>query len=82
MDAIYFVEPTTKILADSAAFVEQLAPQRLQAKQFMQQERLRLFLASLRNGADVDDRRRQVERMQRQLEDLADDRNPFNPLGF
>lgn len=82
VDAIYFVEPATKILADSSAFVEQLTPQRLQVKQFIQQERLRLFLASLRNGADVDDRRRQVERMQRQLEDLADDRNPFNPLGF
>jgi peptidyl-prolyl cis-trans isomerase D len=78
---IYFVEPVSKQLSDSSAFVVQLAAQRFQAIQAAQQERLRQYLTSLRSDADVIDRRRELERLQRELEELAE-RSPFNPLGF
>jgi peptidyl-prolyl cis-trans isomerase D len=78
---IYFVEPVSKQLSDSSAFIVQLASQRFQAMQTAQQERLRQYLLSIRNDADVVDRRRELERLQRELEELAE-RSPLNPLGF
>lgn len=78
---IFFVEPVAKQLADSSAFVDQIEAQRAQVLRGLSQERVQRFLMSLRNAADVDDRRRAIERLQRDLEDLAE-QNPLNPLGF
>ena len=77
---IYFVEPTAKYLADSSTFVSQMEIMRVQMLEGARQDRVRRFMLSLRNGADVLDRRRELERLQREFE--ATDRGPFNPLGF
>lgn len=79
--AIYLVEPAAKQLADSAAFAEQLEDQRNRYLQAAQQERIQRFMLSLRSAADVVDRRRDIERLQRELADMETN-NPFNPLGF
>ena len=79
-DAVYFVEPTAKQLADSSTFVSETEILRLQVLQSARQDRLRRFMFSLRSGADVIDRRRELERAQRALQANANGR--FNPLGF
>ena len=78
--AIYFVEPTAKYLADSSAFASEVELLRLQVLDEARDQRVRRFMLSLRNGANVIDRRRDLERAQRDLERA----NPglFNPLGF
>jgi peptidyl-prolyl cis-trans isomerase D len=76
-DAILFVEPASKHLADSAAFVEQLPAMREQYLQSARQNRVRLFMMSLRNSADVVDRRREVARTQRELDTKGDQTTPF-----
>jgi hypothetical protein len=78
---IFFVEPASKQLADSSAFLERIDLLRAQAFQAAQQDRVRQFLISLRNGADVIDRRREIERAQRDLNERSESA-PFNPLGF
>ncbi len=55
---------------------------RIQVSQSLRQDRLRRFMLSLRQGADIVDRRRELERAQRELETKIGDRGPFNPLGF
>ena len=79
-DAVYFVEPIAKQLADSSTFASETAILRLQVLQNARQDRLRRFMLSLRSGADVIDRRRELERAQRELQ--ADANGRFNPLGF
>lgn len=78
---IFFVEPVSKQLADSSEFVVQLTSLRFQALQGAQQNRLRRFLLSLRNEAQVVDRRRELERLQRDLAE-QDFPAPFSPVGF
>ncbi len=79
-DAVYFVEPIAKQLADSSTFASEMEILRVQTLQNARQDRLRRFMLSLRSGADVIDRRRELERAQRELEANASGR--FNPLGF
>lgn len=79
---IYFVEPTAKHLADSATFNSQLEIMRVQVLQSARQDRVQRFLLSLRNGADVVDRRREIERLQREFDRANRDNPLFNPLGF
>ena len=81
-DAIYFLEPAAKHLADSSAFASEMEILRIQVSQSVRQDRLRRFMLSLRQGADIIDRRRELERAQRELETKIGDRGPFNPLGF
>ena len=83
--AIFIVEPASKVLADSSAFLEQLPQQRQNALQAARQNRVSMFLLSLRDNANVIDRRREIERIQRALEaDIADSPMPVNnnPLGM
>ncbi len=77
--ALFFVEPTARQLADSAAFTAQIGQLRSQVLQQERQARLQLVFASLRRGADVVDRRRELERLQRQAPDMP---FPQNPFGF
>lgn len=81
-DAIYFVEPSAKHLADSGAFASELEIRRISVLQNARQDRLRRFMLSLRQGAEIIDRRRDLERAQRELQAKIGDRGPFNPLGF
>ena len=79
-DGIYFVEPIAKHLADSTTFASETQILRFQVLQNARQDRWRRFMLSLRSGADVIDRRRELERAQRELQANASGR--FNPLGF
>ena len=80
---IYFVEPTAKYLADSTTFASQAAIMRIQVLESARQDRVQRFLLSLRSGADVIDRRREIERIQREFDRDNEGRfNPFNPLGY
>ncbi len=81
-DGIYFLEPSAKHLADSGAFASELEIRRIPVLQNARQDRLRWFMLSLRAGADIIDRRRDLERAQRELEATLGDRGPFNPLGL
>ena len=81
-DAIYFLEPAAKYLADSSSFASEMEIRRMPVLQNARQDRLRRFMLSLRQGADIDDRRRALERAQRELEAKIGDRGPFSPLGF
>ncbi len=84
-DAIFLVEPASKIIADSSAFLEQLLGQRETVLQAARQNRVSMFLLSLRDNANVIDRRRDIDRAQRALEEqLANSPVPINnnPLGF
>ncbi len=80
-NGIFFIEPTAKHLADSSAFAAELQILRLQVLQSARQNRVQRFLLSLRSGAEVDDRRRDLERAQREAQ-ANTDTGPFNPLGF
>ena len=80
-EGFFFVEPSEITLADSLAFILQMDDQRAQLLDLARQQRVQQFMASLRRTADVDDRRRAIERAQRELQDRAESA-PFNPLGF
>jgi peptidyl-prolyl cis-trans isomerase D len=77
---MYFVRTVAKHLADSAGFVPQLPTQRAQALQVARQARVRLVLNSLRESARVVDRRRDLERAQREAEERA--AQLPQPVGF
>jgi hypothetical protein len=72
----FFLRPLRKVLADSSAFAAQRASLRAAAVQQARQERVQLVLASLREGATVDDRRLELQRQQRQAAQQA------LPVGF
>lgn len=69
--AVYFVQPTLRRQADSTAFAAQLATQRAQALQVARQARVRMVLGSLRAAATVQDRRKDLQRAQREAEERA-----------
>ena len=68
--AVFLVEPVARRLADSTAFVKQLPVLRGQALQSARQNRVRLVLSSLRDQANVDDRRKALEEAQKSAEEL------------
>lgn len=76
--AVYFVQLTSRHLADRAAWEAQKAVQRQRILQQLRQQRITATLQALRAGADVVDRRREIERAQRELAN----REPVGPLGF
>jgi parvulin-like peptidyl-prolyl isomerase len=68
-EGLFFVEPVSKKLADSTAFVAQLETQRTQVLQAARQARVQDVVASLRQDARVIDRRRELEEQARELEE-------------
>lgn len=70
---VFFLEPIARVQADSAAWRAQLSTQREQALQIARQSRIRLVLNSLRASAEVVDRRKELERAQREAEERARD---------
>ena len=76
----FFIEPTARVLADTAGFGEQEETLRLEIAQAIQQVRIQLIVAALRDGANIVDRRQELQRQAQQQPEL-----PFgatNPLGF
>jgi hypothetical protein len=72
-NAVYFLEPISRTLADSAAWRQQLPSQRERAMQIAREARVRTVLSSMRTSADVLDRRKELERAQREAEERARD---------
>lgn len=58
---VYVLESIERTPADSAAFVKELPSLRPNVLRQRQQERVQNYVASLRNAAKVDDRRKQLE---------------------
>jgi hypothetical protein len=79
-NAIFFLEPIARTLADSAAWREQLPAQRERAIQIARESRVRTVLNSMRASAQVTDRRKELERAQREAEERA--RNVPRPVAF
>jgi peptidyl-prolyl cis-trans isomerase D len=75
-NAVYFVRPTRKTLADSSAFVAQLEVLRANSYRRARQEQVELVMASLRQQATVRDLRKDVERAQRAAQDAAPQQPP------
>lgn len=66
---VYLVHPLQRFEADTTAFLQQLEAQRQRVTPIARDARIRMFLAALRDGANVIDRRREIEELQRQLAD-------------
>jgi peptidyl-prolyl cis-trans isomerase D len=76
--AIYFIRPTQKQLADSTAFAEGLDALRNQVLTGARQARVQFILQSLRANATVDDLRKELALQQRAQQDQM----PQTPFGF
>jgi peptidyl-prolyl cis-trans isomerase D len=59
-DGVYVIRVDARQPASRDAFTAQLPTQRAEFTERLQQERVRQYLSALRQGADVDDRRRKV----------------------
>jgi len=78
--AIFFIRPTEKHLADSAAFADDLDALRNAVLQGARQARVQFVLRAIRQGATVEDLRQEIQRAQReQQQDLP---VPQTGLGF
>jgi peptidyl-prolyl cis-trans isomerase D len=73
----YVLRTERKVLADSSVFAASIEQLRATAIQEARQERAQLILASLREAATVEDRRKDLARAQRQAA-----QNPLFPVGF
>lgn len=81
--AIFFVEPIAQVPADSAAFVADLEAFRQQVLQQARQARVNAIMASLRERANVVDRRSDLARLEREAADQPGlPPGATNPLGF
>ena len=69
--ATYFIRPLNRTVADSSAFVAQKDALRAQAIQQAQQARVQLILSSIRDAANVDDRRAELQEAQRKAQAQA-----------
>ncbi len=77
------MEPTARVGADSVVFAAQADSLRQEVVRTAQQVRVQLALTSLRERANVLDRRRELERALRDLEDLPGPlRQQPGPVGF
>jgi peptidyl-prolyl cis-trans isomerase D len=59
-DALVFIQPERRTVADSAAWLSQRDQQRARITQLARQARVRQYYAALRRAADVEDRRAEV----------------------
>jgi hypothetical protein len=71
--ATYFVEPTRRTLADSAAFAAQIENQRLQVVQTARQARMGMLVQSLREQANIVDQRQRIAAQQKKLAEATAD---------
>jgi len=78
-NAIFFVQPLRRFAADSAGFLPAIDSLRIEAVQRARQARVQQVLSSLRDAAQVVDRRRELQRAQQNVPDTP---FPQNPLGF
>jgi peptidyl-prolyl cis-trans isomerase D len=59
-DAIFVLRVDKRVQADSAAWLKQKDAQRQARMQQLQQQRVQMFLADLRQSAKISDRRKQI----------------------
>ncbi len=77
--AIFFIQPISRQLADSAAFAAEIEAYRERALLAARQSRVQMALAAIRERGEVDDMRREVAQA---LRDVPQDLFPGGPLGF
>jgi Parvulin-like peptidyl-prolyl isomerase len=65
---VFVLRVDRRVKADRAAWEKQKADQRAQVLQGMRQQRVQQFMASLRENAEVVDRRKEIAQQNRQLE--------------
>ena len=81
-DFVHWIRTISRTQADTSAFVAQIEEQRQQAVFRKRDARVRGYLLALREGANVIDRRREIEAVQRELADQQDGLGLPGPLGF
>ena len=59
-DAIFVLRVDRRVQADSAAWLKQLQAQRQARMQQLQQQRVQMYLADIRQSAKIDDRRKKI----------------------
>ena len=59
-DAIFVLRVDRRVQADSAEWVKQVQPQRQARMQQLQQQRVQMYLADVRQSAKIDDRRKKI----------------------
>jgi len=64
-DGVYVLRVDQRVAADKGRWLAQRAQQRQQVTQQLRQSRVREYLADLREGADIEDRRKEVIAQQR-----------------
>jgi peptidyl-prolyl cis-trans isomerase D len=74
--ATWFLRPVKKTVADSVGFAAQLDSLRATAQRQARQEEVQLVFASLRQAADVQDLRKELEKAQRAAEAAQATQNP------
>ncbi len=77
--AIYFVEPLRMVFADTLAFEEQKPQLLSELAQQVRNARVQLVLAAMRDQANVEDQREELERARRRAQSQQ---VPGSPLGF
>lgn len=59
-DALFVLRVDRRVQADSAAWLKQVQPQRQTRMQQLQQQRVQMYLADIRQSAKIDDRRKKI----------------------
>jgi peptidyl-prolyl cis-trans isomerase D len=59
-DALFVLRVERRVQADSAAWLKQVQPQRQARMQQLQQQRVQMYLADIRQSAKIDDRRKKI----------------------
>ena len=59
-DALFVLRVDRRVQADSAAWLKQVQPQRQARMQQLQQQRVQMYLADIRQSAKIDDRRKKI----------------------
>lgn len=67
LDGVFVMRVNTRVEADSAEFDSQLVEMRSEEVQRVQQEKIQLFMANLRETARIVDRRREIAAAQREI---------------
>jgi peptidyl-prolyl cis-trans isomerase D len=80
--AIFFVEPTKWSFADSTQFVEGKDALHASLIESARQARLQMVMQALRESADVEDNRREIERARQQQAQQPQQFPGGSPLGF
>ena len=59
-EGVFVLRVDRRVQADSAAWLKQVQPQRQARMQQLQQQRVQMYLADIRQSAKIDDRRKKI----------------------